>query len=313
VQYHCDHFLETVDRALESRVEWERFAVNRGGHLTLVRPFPISVVFSEPEAELPDFHSHQAELLRDLKTEALYVGVGVDRVDYTKGILERFQGVKRFLEKYPQYQGKFTFIQIGAPSRTNIKRYDDFMHEVVAEAERVNRKLQTARWRPIILRNVHHTHAEVEKFYRAADLCMVTSLHDGMNLVAKEFLTARHDEQGALILSPFTGAARELPDALIVNPYDTEALADSIFLALQMDPTERNARMRRMRAVVKQHNVYRWAGNLISELCDVRVDVARKRSATAGGRAASEVVGDQFVNHLDHPRAVRAPSDNLSA
>jgi trehalose-6-phosphate synthase len=314
VQYHCDHFLETVDRALESRVEWERFAVNRGGHLTLVRPFPISVVFSEPEAEMPAFHVHQAEVLRELKTEALYVGVGVDRVDYTKGILERFHGVERFLEKYPQYQGKFTFIQIGAPSRTNIKRYDDFMNEVVAEAERVNRKLQSARWRPIILRNFHHSHAEVEQFYRAADVCMVTSLHDGMNLVAKEFLTARHDEQGALILSPFTGAARELPDALIVNPYDTEALADSIFLSLQMDSSERVARMRRMRAVIKQQNVYRWAGNLIGELCDVRVDVARKRLASsAAAGTTSQIVGDHFLNNFDHPRSMRAAGDNLSA
>ena len=138
---------------------------------------------------------------------------------------------------------------------------------------------------------------------------MVTSLHDGMNLVAKEFLTARHDEHGVLILSPFTGAARELPDALIVNPYDTEALADSIFLALQMDPSERVARMRRMRATVKQHNVYRWAGNLIAELCDVRVDAARRRLARA---AAEQGIGNHFLDDLDHPRAMSAASDHLS-
>jgi trehalose 6-phosphate synthase len=295
VQYHCDHFLETVDRALESRVEWERFAVNRGGHVTLVRPFPISVVFQEPEEDLPAFHSHQAQVLREVKSEALYVGVGVDRLDYTKGILERFLGVERFLQKYPQYQGKFTFIQIGAPSRTNIKRYDDFMHEVVAEAERINRKLQTTNWKPIILRNFHHTHSEVDRFFRAADVCLVTSLHDGMNLVAKEYLSARHDENGMLILSPFTGAARELPDALIVNPYDIEALADSIFRALQMEPSERIARMRRMRAVVKQQNVYRWAGNLISELCDVRVETARRKFVSAAAVGAGEVVAERAV------------------
>jgi trehalose 6-phosphate synthase len=295
VQYHCDHFLETVDRALESRVEWERFAVNRGGHVTLVRPFPISVVFPEPDEDLPAFHSHQAQVLREVKSEALYVGVGVDRVDYTKGILERFLGVERFLQKYPQYQGKFTFIQIGAPSRTNIKRYDDFMHEVVAEAERINRKLQTTNWKPIILRNFHHSHSEVDRFFRAADVCLVTSLHDGMNLVAKEYLSSRHDENGVLILSPFTGAARELPDALIVNPYDIEALADSIFRALQMEPSERTTRMRRMRAVVKQQNVYRWAGNLISELCDVRVETARRKFASAAAGSASEVVAERAV------------------
>jgi trehalose-6-phosphate synthase len=314
VQYHCDHFLETVNRAVESRVEWERFAVNRGGHVTMVRPFPISVVFPEPEKDMPAFHSHQVQVLRELGSEALYVGVGVDRVDYTKGILERFRGVERFLQKYPQFQGKFTFIQIGAPSRTNIKRYDDFMNEVVAEAERVNRTLQTAHWRPIILRNFHHTHAEVARFYRAADLCLVTSLHDGMNLVAKEYLTARHDEGGVLILSPFTGAARELPDALIVNPYDTEALADSIFQALEMKPSERSVRMRRMRAVVKEHNVYRWAGSLISELCDVRVETTRKKLAKAAAAGTTgELVGEQLVYDFDHPGTVGAASDHLSA
>ncbi len=316
VQYHCDHFLETVNRALEARVEWERFAVNRGGHTTMVRPFPISVVFSEPDREDKEtpFHIHQAQVLREVGSEALYIGVGVDRVDYTKGILERFRGVERFLQKYPQYQGRFTFIQIGAPSRTNIKRYDDFMHEVVAEAERVNRALQTTNWRPIILRNFHHTHAEVDRFYRASDVCLVTSLHDGMNLVAKEYLTSRHDEDGVLVLSPFTGAARELPDALIVNPYDTEALADSIFRALEMEPSERMLRMRRMRAVVREQNVYRWAGNLIGDLCEVRVETARKKLASAAAaRTAGEVVGDQLVYDLPDSRAVRSASDKVSA
>ena len=312
VQYHCDHFLETVNRALESRVEWERFAINRGGHVTLVRPFPISVVPPEVPKELPPFHAHQASVMRELGENALYMGVGVDRVDYTKGILERFRAVERFLQKYPQYRGKFTFVQIGAPSRTNIKRYDDFMNEVIAEAERINRSLQTPNWQPIHLRNFHHSHAEVERFYRAADLCMVTSLHDGMNLVAKEYLTARHDEDGVLILSPFTGAARELPDALIVNPYDTEALADAIFRALDMDVPERQLRMRRMRSIVTQHNVYRWAGNLISELCDVRIDVTRKKSpGAATSRTSSKVVGDELSNDLYHSRAVGAASNHV--
>ena len=281
----------------------------------MVRPFPISVVFPDADKDVPAFHSHQAQVLRELGSEALYVGVGVDRVDYTKGILERFRGVERFLQKYPQYQGKFTFIQIGAPSRTNIKRYDDFMHEVVAEAERVNRALQTAHWRPIILRNFHHSHAEVERFYRAADVCLVTSLHDGMNLVAKEYLTARHDEDGVLVLSPFTGAARELTDALIVNPYDTEALADSIFQAIGMETSERKLRMRRMRAVVKEQNVYRWAGNLISDLCDVRIE--RCPQKTSQGRRCccptGELVSEQLVYDLNDPGPVGAARDHLSA
>jgi trehalose 6-phosphate synthase len=223
----------------------------------------------------------QAEIIEKLGVQALYLGVGVDRVDYTKGIVERFLGIERFLEKYPQWQGKFTFAQIGAPSRTHIKRYHDFMAELEAEAERINWRFQNGKWKSIIFLNRHHSHAECERYYRAADLCLVTSLHDGMNLVAKEFIAARDDEQGALILSPFTGAARELPDALVINPYDTEELADAINFALEMDTKEQRARMRRMRQQVKQQNVYRWAANLITDLCEIRVAPLSKPAVKA--------------------------------
>ncbi len=283
IQMHCDNFLETVNTALEARVEWERFSVNREGHLTMVRPFPISVVFpDEPCGEQKPFHVHQAEVLGEAGADALYLGVGVDRVDYTKGILERLLGVERFLEKYPSYQGKFSFAQIGAPSRTHIKRYHDFAEEVRDEAERINLRFQSGKWKPILFRNFHHNHREVDRYYRAADVCLVTSLHDGMNLVAKEYIASRHDGDGVLILSPFTGASRELADALMVNPYDTEELADAIFRALEMEPSERKARMRRMRRIVKEQNVYRWAANLIGDLCEVRVDDRKAPRADAG-------------------------------
>lgn len=275
-QSHCNNFLETVDRALESRIDWERFAVSRGGRSTLVRPFPISVAFRETQAnQTPSDGSVYLErraLLHEHGVEAAFMGIGVDRVDYTKGILERFKGIERFIEKYPSYKGQFTFVQIGAPSRTHIKRYHDLLNEVESEAERINWKLQTASWRPIIYLKRLHTHDEIDRYYRLADLCMVTSLHDGMNLVAKEFVVSRDDEQGALILSRFTGASGELRDALIVNPYDTEQLASAIYTALEMDPEERALRMRRMRRVVREHNIYRWAGTLIGELSEVRTE-----------------------------------------
>lgn len=316
VQAHCDNFLETVNKAMESRIEWERFAVNRGDHVTLVRPFPISVTFpEEPKTPPKQFHTHQAALLEEIGAEALYIGVGVDRVDYTKGILERFLGVERFLEKYPQYQGKFSFIQIGAPSRTDIKRYHDFLDEVDCEAERINRRFASGKWQPIIFRKWHHNHAEVSRFYRAADLCLVTSLHDGMNLVAKEFIVTRQDEDGVLILSPFTGAARELPDSLIVNPYDTESLADAIFASLEMDPSERKSRMRRMRASVKQQNVYWWAGNLIGELCQVRVSGLRlaRRGTPSRAIAGQQVAGEQLLNNLADANAAGAGGNHVGA
>ena len=277
-QAHCNNFLETVDAALESRIEWERFAVKRREHVTMVRPFPISVDFREGRPEIgavsPSAYDLRASLLKKLGIEASFLGVGVDRVDYTKGIIERFRGVERFLERFPSYRGKFTFVQIGAPSRTNIPRYHDFLAEVEAEAARINGKYMDSNWKPIALLTRHHSHEEILPYYRAADFCMVTSLHDGMNLVAKEFVASREDGEGALILSQFTGATRELRDALIVNPYDTDQLADAIRVALEMDADERAARMRRMRHNVRENNVYRWAGNLISELSDLRIDEA---------------------------------------
>jgi trehalose 6-phosphate synthase len=273
IQSHCNNFLETVDRTIQARVDWEHFSVTRDEHRTVVKPFPISVDFNEmASASGPDAgYTDRINLLKELGITATLLGVGVDRVDYTKGIIERFLAVERLMEKYPAYRGKFTFIQIGAPSRTHIKRYHDFLAEVEVEAERINWRFQQDSWKPILFLNRHHTHREIQRFYRAADVCIVTSLHDGMNLVAKEFLAARDDEQGVLILSRFTGAARELHDALIVNPYDTDQTAEAISYALELPAEERRERMRRMRSLVKEHNVYRWAGNLISELSEVRL------------------------------------------
>jgi len=281
IQAHCTNFLQTVDRTLESRIDWEHFAVNRDDHRTVVKPFPISVDFNEaPEPREESPYAERVHLLRELGVEATYLGVGVDRVDYTKGILERFLGIERLLEKYPSYQGKFVFAQIGAPSRTTIKRYHDLQLEVEQEAERINRRFQTSKWRPIVLLKRQHSHKEIQRYYRTADLCLVTSLHDGMNLVAKEFVAARHDEQGVLVLSRFTGAARELRDAVFVNPYDVEQTAEAIRFALEMESEERAARMQRLRKVVKEQNIYRWAGNLIGDLCAVRLDVPAEAAAS---------------------------------
>ncbi len=277
IQSHCNNFLQTVDRTLESRIDWEHFSVSRLEHRTLVKPFPISVDFTEgevnEEGEVPAYAERSA-LLKTLSTEAIFMGLGVDRVDYTKGILERFLAVERFLEKYPVYQGQFTFVQIGAPSRTHIKRYHDLLAEIEAEAERINWRFQSDKWKPIVFLKRQHNHDEIQTYYRAADLCLVTSLHDGMNLVAKEFLVARQDERGVLVLSCFTGAARELRDALLVNPYNIDQTAEAIRLALEMDPEDKQLRMQRMRRLVREHNVYRWAGNLIEELTELRLENA---------------------------------------
>jgi trehalose 6-phosphate synthase len=274
VQAHCNNFLSTVDRVLEARVDWEHFSVKRKNHWSSVLPFPISVELSE-EADNPagnDAAEERSALIAELGIEATLLGVGVDRLDYTKGIIERFQAVESFLESYPRYQGTFTFIQIGAPSRGHIQRYADFQREVEDEANRINERFRRGKWRPIVLLTRQHSHEEVRRYYRAAHVCMVTSLHDGMNLVAKEYVAARQDERGVLILSRFTGAARDLRDAIIVNPYDIRSTGEAIAQALKMDVGEMVDRMRGMRRSVKEHNIYWWAGSLIGELCELRLN-----------------------------------------
>jgi trehalose 6-phosphate synthase len=278
-QTHCNNFLATVDRALEALTEWDRFAVNRQGHVTLVRPYPISVAFPDNNAESRAWKSsgeERAALCEELGIEASLLGIGVDRVDYTKGILERFRGIERFLEIHPEYQKRFSFVQIGAPSRTDIPRYQQFLEEVSAEAERINARFPNGRWKPILFLRKHHSHKEIARFYRAASVCLVTSLHDGMNLVAKEFIASREDERGALILSTFAGAALELTDALQINPYDVQQLAAAIYRSLEMPEDEQATRMRHMRKTIREHNIYRWAASLLSDLTEIRIDLQER-------------------------------------
>jgi len=267
-QFHCNNLLDTVDRFVECRIDRERFAVNRGDQITFVKPFPISIAMDDADASLPGTEPSvlRENLCNELGVTAEYLGVGVDRVDYTKGIGERFLAVERFLEKHAEFQGKFTFVEIGAPSRTLIQRYHALGAELDSEADRINRRFQTRTWKPIVFLKKHHSHSEIVPFYQASNLCMVTSLHDGMNLVAKEFVAARTDRQGVLILSHFTGASRELRDAVLINPYDIDQTADAILFALTMAQDEQRARMERMRSTIRENNVYLWAANLVGEL-----------------------------------------------
>jgi trehalose 6-phosphate synthase len=275
IQYHCNNFLDTIDRFIESKINWEHFSVERKDHVALIKPFPISVAFppifghDDQTADVKEMLKLKLE--KELGLSFKYLGVGVDRIDYTKGIIERFKGVERFFEKYPEYIEKFSFVELGAPSRTHIKRYHDLLAEVEETANKINWRFQTKKWKPIIYLESHHNHETINRYYKASDICMVTSLHDGMNLVAKEFVASRSDEDGVLILSQFTGASREFHDAFIVNPYDIEEVADSIHSSLSMPPDERKARMQRMQGILKEHNVYRWAANLVATLSRIRI------------------------------------------
>jgi trehalose 6-phosphate synthase len=265
-QFHCNNFLETVERTIEGRVDWESFSVVRGQHTTWVRPFPISVA---PGDEAADVEADRATLRAQLGVKTEFLGIGVERVDYTKGLPERVRAIRRFFERWPEFRGRVVFAQLASPSRSQIPRYRALQEEVRDAVRALNEDIGERGWVPMIYRERHHDHAEIRRWYRAADFCMVTSLHDGMNLVAKEYVAAQADDDGALVLSRFTGASRELRDAWVVNPYDVEDMAGAIHQALTASATERRSRMRRMRQHVREHNIYGWAGLLVAELAKI--------------------------------------------
>ncbi len=271
-QLHCNNFVDSVDRYLEARIDREQSAVIQQGRATLVRPYPISVEWPVHWLDsLPAPAECRLSVLAELKLPAdALLGVGVDRLDYTKGVEERLWAVERLLERFPEYRGRFRFVQLAAPSRTIIERYRQLNESVERLASRINERFAQGDYRPIILLRAHHEPLEVFRYYRAADLCYVSSLHDGMNLVAKEFVAARDDERGVLVLSHFTGASRDLTEALIVNPYDLEEVSDALAAALRMPLEEQQARMRPMRALIAAFNVYRWAGRMLIDAAHLR-------------------------------------------
>jgi trehalose 6-phosphate synthase len=273
-QFHCNNFLETAERSIEGRVEWDHFTVVRGQHTTHVLPFPISVATDSLESDPP---MDRTALLAELGVTAEFLGIGVERVDYTKGLPERFRAIRRFFERWPEYRKRLVFVQIASPSRARIPRYQALLEETRAIVRAINEEIGDRGWRPIVYRERHHDHREIRAYYRNADFCMVTALHDGMNLVAKEFVAARDDDDGVLVLSRFTGASRDLLDALLVNPYNIEDTAMAIRRAIEMPPEERQARMARMRAQVREQNVYRWAGRLLGELTHISRPAVERR------------------------------------
>ncbi|HZB88863.1 MAG TPA: trehalose-6-phosphate synthase [Terracidiphilus sp.] len=294
IPLHCNNFLSTVDRVFEARTDRERMTVSRLGHITAVRPYPVSVAFDGMAIDAAvgapidvgeKRGAARRQLLREFGVHAASLAVGVDRLDYTKGIVERLLAFEHLLEAHPWQREQLTMVQIAAPSRTRIPAYDDLHRRVNAEVERINQRFQTQRWKPIVLIERQCSHAEVDRWYRAADICLVTALHDGMNLVAKEFVAARDDEDGVLVLSKFTGAAVELRDALIVNPYDIAAVAEAMHRGLEMGRAERRERMQRMRRQVAEHNIYRWAASVLKDLREIRLQDAARPEASGPARA----------------------------
>jgi trehalose 6-phosphate synthase len=284
--FHCKNFLETVDRYLETRIEHEASTISYGGELTQVEPYPISIAWPGSEIVL-DVVQCRTELRESLNLPADHrIALGVDRLDYTKGIVERFQAVDRLLEMHPELIGRFSLLQIAAPSRSSLDEYQNLDARVRKLAHQINQRYLNPLALPIALRIEHYDADQLAKCYRATDICLVTSLHDGMNLVAKEFIAARDDELGVLILSQFTGAARELHEALIINPYHIEQGAQALYRALTMPAAEQRERMRSMRSLVRDFNVYRWAGLML-------LDAARLRRR--------QRVTEKIHSHSRHP------------
>ncbi len=267
-RYHCKNFMETVDRYLEARIEHEHSIISHQDQETLVESYPISIAWPSEAAlrEMPTVAQCRQRVFERLGLAPdVHLGVGVDRFDYTKGILERLHAVERMLEKYPEWIGRFTFVQVAAPSRSSLEEYRAFQTRIRDVTERINRRFGRKQYTPVFLIAEQYDHAAVNEMYRAADVCVVTSLHDGMNLVCKEFVAVRDDERGVLVLSRFAGAAREMTEALIVNPYHVEETADALQRAVTMPEAEQRERMASLRATVREFNVFRWAGRMLSD------------------------------------------------
>lgn len=269
-RFHCSNFLATVDRFLETRIEHENATVHAGGHLTMVESYPISIAWPDPAAQ-PPLQQERARTRRRLGLDDDHrLVLGVDRLDYTKGIVERMRAFERLLELQPDWRRRLTFVQIAAPSRSSLDEYQRFESEVRAIAARINNRWGAADWEPVRLLVEHHDAEAVHAYYCAADVCLVTSLHDGMNLVAKEFIAARDDDRGVLVLSQFAGASRELHEALVVNPYHIEEVAQALRRALAMPDEEQRERMRSLRHTVREFNVYRWAARMLLDAARLR-------------------------------------------
>jgi trehalose 6-phosphate synthase len=272
LDYHCRNFLETIERSVEARIDYELAQVIRNGQRTKVRAFPISIDFEErarmaASQQCAATNAWQWKLALGGTPEIL--GIGIDRIDYTKGIPDRLLALDRLFEEHPEYLGRLVFLQVGVPSRLGIGDYDDLNKSLLEQVEALNRRWGRPSWMPVVFIRRHLDQAELIALQLAADFCLVTSLHDGMNLVAKEFVASRIDGDGVLILSAFTGAARELRDALIVNPFAVDEVAEAIHRAINMPAEERRRRMNRMRSTVASNNVYRWAGKILLELAGI--------------------------------------------
>jgi len=268
IRYHCDNFIDVIAREMESKIDRERFSVTRGTHTTIVRPYPISVDYSgiSQLAQSKEVDGLAEAFKEEYELSGKKVLLSVDRIDYTKGIPERLSAIDRFLDKYPEFKEKFIFLQMGQMTRILLDKYKKLNDRINALVADINWKHYKDGWEPIAFIRRQLSLKELLALYKLGDICIVSSIHDGMNLVAKEFVSAKTNERGVLMLSQFTGAARELPDAVLMNPYDVEQFSESIYQAFSLSEEDEKKRMSKMRSALSDSNIYRWAGKILSEL-----------------------------------------------
>jgi trehalose 6-phosphate synthase len=271
-RFHCNNFIDTVDRFLESRIDRELSSITLAGHETFIRPYPISIEWPPVamNGQAPIEEARKLVRVRFGLSADTRIAIGVERFDYTKGILDRMHAVESLLSSRPEWKDKFVLLQVAAPTRSELSIYRELQNEANRLADEINSRYRTKDWQPILLLIKHHEPHQVFELFRAADICIVSSLHDGMNLVAKEFVASRDDEMGALILSTFAGASRELSEALLVNPYDPHSMGDALHRALLLPKAEQIQRMRVMRDQIRTRNVYRWAGKMLLDAEQLR-------------------------------------------
>ncbi|MDR7418076.1 MAG: bifunctional alpha,alpha-trehalose-phosphate synthase (UDP-forming)/trehalose-phosphatase [Armatimonadota bacterium] len=260
VQRHVDNFLDCAKHELGADVDAAEGVVEYGGRYTKVQALPISIDVEawETVASSRDCERWMDRLRTRFRLRDRWIGVGVDRLDYTKGIPERLRAIERLFQRHPELRDRFVFIQKSSPSRTRIKAYRDLQDQVEAGIERINAQYGTETWRPIIYIPQPLPPAGMAALYRMADCCIVSSLQDGMNLVAKEFVAAQVDARGVLILSQLAGVSDQVPWAVTINPFDTDGMVEAFVRALRMPAAERRERMDQMRAHVRQHDIFHW-------------------------------------------------------
>lgn len=263
---HAHAFLECAHRFLGADIDPARGTVLFKGHSTHVtsRGISIDVEAHSDQARAPQMPRLMATIRRQCGGADMRIGLGVDRLDYTKGLLKRFRALDFFFSRYPEYRGRFTFVQIAIPTRKNVETYSRYRKLIWQEVLEINQRHRGGRdeasekWQPIVYMEDRLTFEQLVAYYRVADLALVSSVNDGMNLVAKEYIASQVDESGVLLISQMAGAAEELTDALIINPYDGEGVADSIRQALEMPLDERRRRMHNMRSHLSIHDIQAW-------------------------------------------------------